>query len=103
MWIPANKVAPPGASQLPVLYFFYTRRCGTCLVVRKMLEVVMRSGGGIDIIDCPVETTQRLVQAWQITGVPCLVAARGEHAENRLYEFQSVQDVMRFIQHHRAD
>jgi thioredoxin 1 len=103
MWIPAQdgeRLKTMTADSAPHAYFFHTRLCGTCKVARRMLEVVMHTVPGIDMIDCPAEQCRELVQEWKVESVPCLLIAKANTVIARTYAFGTVQDLYQFLSSH---
>ncbi len=88
-----------GDSGLPdrLFLFVYTPFCGTCAAARKMLDILKVMRPELPLYAANVNFLPKLVQAWEISSVPCLLRLRGKEPAVRLYAMQSIDHLFRFL------
>ncbi|MBD7908880.1 thioredoxin family protein [Sporosarcina gallistercoris] len=75
-------------------FYLYTPLCGTCAVASKILSVVTELKPAVLIGKANLNFVEELAAEYQIESVPCLLIKRkGEPAE-KVYAFQSVQNIL---------
>lgn len=75
-------------------FYLYTPLCGTCAVASKILNVVTELKPGLPIGKANLNYVEELATEYQVESVPCLLIKRkGEQAE-KVYAFQSVQNII---------
>lgn len=86
-------------SSLPeqLFLFVYTPFCGTCGAARKMLDILKEMRPELPLYAANVNFLPRLVQAWEISSVPCLIRLEDREPAARLYAMQSIDHVFRFL------
>lgn len=82
----------------PVIVFFHTPLCGTCVAARKMLDVAEKLLPEGMILEADVNFMPEIVQQYQIRSVPALLAVAGtpDDSPQVLYRMGSVQDILSF-------
>lgn len=75
-------------------YYLYTPLCGTCAMASKILNVVTELKPSLPIGKANLNYVEELATEYQVESVPCLLIKRkGERAE-KVYAFQSVQNIL---------
>lgn len=78
--------------------FLYTPLCGTCKVGSRMLDVVGTMRPDFAVLQANVNAMPKLIQEWRVESVPCLIHLDGGAVVRKLYAFESVENVYRFLQ-----
>lgn len=75
------------------VFYLYTPMCGTCAVASKMMEVIEKVVPHIPIGKANVNFLGQLAHDYKIESVPCLLISRGGIVDEKVYAFQSVQNI----------
>lgn len=78
--------------------FLYTPLCGTCQVAARMLEVVAAMRPAYAVGRANANGMPKLLQEWRVESVPCLMHIENGAVSRRLYAFESVGNVVRFLE-----
>ncbi len=74
-------------------FYLYTPMCGTCAVASKMLEVVENVVLDVPIGKANINYIEELAMDYKIESVPCLLVSRNGEIQEKIYAFQSVQNI----------
>ncbi|KGR78191.1 thioredoxin family protein [Ureibacillus manganicus] len=74
-------------------FYLYTPMCGTCAVASKMMEVIENVVTEIPIGQANINFLEDLAIEYKIESVPCLLISRKGNVEEKIYAFQSVQNI----------
>ncbi|HWL23205.1 MAG TPA: thioredoxin family protein [Ureibacillus sp.] len=74
-------------------FYLYTPMCGTCAVASKMMEVIENVIPDIPIGKANINFLEDLAMELQIESVPCLLISRNGVLQEKIYAFQSVQNI----------
>jgi thioredoxin-like negative regulator of GroEL len=77
--------------------FLYTPLCGTCKAAGRMLDVIANLPSGIEVERLNINFAPRLAQMYKVESVPCLLMIEDGQPPRKLYAFESVQHVYRFL------
>ncbi len=77
-----------------VAFYLYTPLCGTCAVASKMMNVVTALKPDVSIGKTNLNYVEVLATEYQIESVPCLLIKRKDHPVEKVYAFQSVQNIL---------
>jgi thioredoxin-like negative regulator of GroEL len=83
--------------------FLYTPLCGTCKVSARMLEIVQVMRPQLTVDRANVNFMPQLVKQWKVESVPCLIRIEQGTVVRKLYAFESVENVDRFLEPLYAD
>ncbi len=80
------------------ILYFYTPLCGTCKLARQMLEVVLATLDDPErqeqeVLACNLNQMPSVAKEWEITSVPCLTFLHDGKIVEKLYSFQSVDNI----------
>ena len=75
-------------------FYLYTPLCGTCAVASKILAVVTEMKPNLVIGKADLNYTEELAEDFQIESVPCLLIQRNGQPPEKVYAFQSVQNIL---------
>jgi thioredoxin-like negative regulator of GroEL len=85
-------------AKAPLLVYFYTPFCGTCAAAERMLSITLEAiPGAPHAVSCNINFTPGLAESWQISSVPCLIVIDNDKITEKIYAFQSVDRLFRFI------
>ncbi|BDH62759.1 thiol reductase thioredoxin [Lysinibacillus sp. PLM2] len=76
-----------------VAFYLYTPMCGTCAVASKMLEVVENVVTDVPIGKANINFLEEIANEYRIESVPCLLISENGEITEKIYAFQSVQNV----------
>ncbi|KGR91635.1 thioredoxin [Ureibacillus massiliensis 4400831 = CIP 108448 = CCUG 49529] len=76
-----------------VAFYLYTPMCGTCAVATKMLEVVENVVTDVPIGKANINFLEEIANEYRIESVPCLLISENGEIAEKIYAFQSVQNV----------
>ena len=74
-------------------FYLYTPMCGTCAVASKMMKVIENVVTEIPIGQANINFLEDLAIEYKIESVPCLLISRKGNVEEKIYAFQSVQNI----------
>ncbi|CAM5214562.1 Thioredoxin OS=Ureibacillus acetophenoni OX=614649 GN=SAMN05877842_10987 PE=4 SV=1 [Ureibacillus acetophenoni] len=74
-------------------FYLYTPMCGTCAVASKMMEVIENVIKDVPIGKANINFLEDLAMEHQIESVPCLLISRDGIVTEKVYAFQSVQNI----------
>lgn len=80
----------------PTIVFFYTPLCGTCKLAKQMLEVAQATLPETDTVNvmlCNLNHMPSIAKEWEITSVPCLTFLNHGKIVEKVYSFQSVDNI----------
>lgn len=75
-------------------FYLYTPLCGTCAVASKMMTVVSQMRPGIPIGKTNLNYMEELAIDYEVESVPCLLIKRDRGSVEKVYAFQSVQNIL---------
>lgn len=78
--------------------YIYTPLCGTCKVAERMLEVVGAMRADLQVDRVNIHVIPSLVRLWQVESVPCLIKLDQGQLAQKMYAFESVENVLRFLE-----
>ena len=76
-----------------VAFYLYTPMCGTCAVASKMMEVIEKVVPNIPIGQANINFLEQLAYDYKIESVPCLLISHHGVVDEKVYAFQSVQNI----------
>ncbi|MGL4522487.1 MAG: thioredoxin family protein [Bacilli bacterium] len=77
--------------------YVYAPLCGTCHVAEKMVTVVEEIiGQEVERMDA--NYMEKQLFAWEVESVPCLLLIANGKVQRRMYRFESVPNVLAFVQ-----
>jgi thioredoxin-like negative regulator of GroEL len=62
-----------------------------------MLDILQQMRPELPLYAVNVNFLPQLVQAWEITSVPCLMKLHDGQSDDRLYAMQSIDNLYRFL------
>ncbi|SOC41085.1 thioredoxin family protein [Ureibacillus acetophenoni] len=74
-------------------FYLYTPMCGTCAVASKMMGVVEQVISDVPIGQANLNFLEDLAMDLKIESVPCLLISRHGKIEEKIYAFESVQNI----------
>jgi thioredoxin 1 len=74
-------------------FYLYTPMCGTCAVASKMMEVIENVVIDVPIGKANINFLEELAMEQKIESVPCLLISRNGRVDEKIYAFQSVQNI----------
>lgn len=74
-------------------FYLYTPMCGTCMVASKIMEVVEHIVPNISIGKANMNYMESLAIEYKIESVPCLLISKHGKVVEKVYAFQSVQNI----------
>lgn len=74
-------------------FYLYTPMCGTCLVASKIMEVVEHLVPKVAIGKANMNYMESLATEYKIESVPCLLISEQGKIVEKVYAFQSVQNI----------
>ncbi|MDW0110990.1 thioredoxin family protein [Sporosarcina aquimarina] len=75
-------------------FYLYTPLCGTCAVASKMLNVVTELKPDVQIGKADLNYVEEIATEYQVESVPCLLIKRKSQPAEKVYAFQSVQNIL---------
>ncbi|MGG0643328.1 thioredoxin family protein [Sporosarcina gallistercoris] len=75
-------------------FYLYTPLCGTCAVASRILNVVTELKPTVLIGKANLNYVEELATEYQIESVPCLLIKRKGKSVEKVYAFQSVQNIL---------
>lgn len=75
-------------------FYLYTPLCGTCAVASKILNVVTELKPDVPIGKANLNYVEELAAEYRIESVPCLLIKRKGKLLEKVYAFQSVQNIL---------
>ena len=75
-------------------FYLYTPLCGTCALASKMLTVVTELKPDLSIGKTDLNYIEALATEYEVESVPCLLIHRKGKPVEKLYAFQSVQNIL---------
>ncbi|VDG98732.1 MPT46 [Lysinibacillus sphaericus] len=75
-------------------FYLYTPLCGTCAVASKILNVVTELKPDVSIGKANLNYVEELATEYQVESVPCLLIKRKGKSLEKVYAFQSVQNIL---------
>ncbi|MCF6138576.1 thioredoxin family protein [Pseudalkalibacillus berkeleyi] len=76
--------------------YFYTPLCGTCKLAKQMLEiaiVTLPNDKLPTIMACNLNHMPAIAREWELTSVPCLAFLKDGKVTEKVYSFQSVDNI----------
>ena len=92
-WTYANWEAAATKERISAFYL-YTPLCGTCAVATKMLSVVHELKPQVPMGKTNLNYMEELATEYEIESVPCLLIRRKGMPIEKVYAFQSVQNIL---------
>ncbi|WP_458411997.1 thioredoxin family protein [Schinkia sp. CFF1] len=80
-----------------VFVYCYTPLCGTCQLAGKMLEVVQEAFPTLRIYKCNLNYFPNKAEQYLIESVPCLLIWQSGKIQEKIYAFQSVQNLFDIV------
>lgn len=74
-------------------FYLYTPMCGTCIVASKIMEVVEHLVPNVPIGKANMNYMEQLAVEYKIESVPCLLISKEGKVVEKVYAFQSVQNI----------
>jgi thioredoxin-like negative regulator of GroEL len=78
--------------------FLYTPLCGTCKLAERMIEILQVMRPNYAVEKANVNIMPRLVNRWRVESVPCLMHIDRGSVSRKLYAFESIENVNRFLE-----
>lgn len=78
--------------------FLYTPLCGTCKLAERMLDILHEMRPEYAVDKANVNRMPQLVRLWMVESVPCLIAVERGSVLRKLYAFESIDNVYRFLE-----
>lgn len=75
-------------------FYLYTPLCGTCAVASKIMNVVTELKPTVPIGKANLNFVEELATDYRIESVPCLLIQRKGQPAEKIYAFQSVQNIL---------
>ena len=80
-----------------VLVDFYANWCGTCKMLRPVLEEISESNSDIKIVSVNVDEADNLAMSYGISSIPCVIKFKDGAEINRSVGFKTKEEMEEFI------
>jgi thioredoxin-like negative regulator of GroEL len=81
--------------------YIFTPLCGTCKLAEQMLQIAISTENSSVVYKTDANFTPKLIEAFKVQSVPCLLVFENGNLVDKHYAFKSVQDVYEIIKAER--
>ncbi|SDN35986.1 thioredoxin family protein [Alkalicoccus daliensis] len=85
------------AGKAQAAIYFYTPACGTCALAKSYLTVLKEVPEMPEVLEQDINYLPEAAEKWRIESVPCLIKLENGVITNKLYAFENVTKVYKFL------